>query len=169
VNVAGPIWLDDQEQQAWLSVQAMTKLLDAALDRQLQRDSGLSHMNYIIMSVLSSRADRTMSMTRLANLTNSSQSRMSHAVARLEDRGWVTRARSEDRRRLVLATLTPAGFDVVVAAAPGHAAAVRQLVFDRLSPEQVHQLYAINSVILEALAERGFPHVPATAPSSDDG
>lgn len=157
--MAEPRWLNAKERRTWLTQRAMTSLLDTALDRQLQRDSGLSHNAYIILSVLSGLPDSTLSMTALANLANSSQSRMSHAVARLEERGWVTRAKPKTSKRLVLATLTPAGLEVLTAAAPGHAAMVSSLVFDRLSPEQVDQLAAINSLILEALADHGFPVV----------
>ena len=150
-----PKWLDGNEQQAWLSLLAVSKLLDTALDRQLQRDSGISHVTYIILSVLSNSPDATMSMTTLANLTNSSQSRISHAVARLEQRGWITRARPVTSRRLVLATLTPVGLEVLVRAAPGHVAMVRKLVFDPLTSAQVSALRAVNSAILGALDAEG--------------
>jgi DNA-binding MarR family transcriptional regulator len=154
-----PRWLEEHEQQTWVSLLAVSKTLDTALDRQLQRDSGISHVTYIILSVLSNSPDATMSMTTLANLTNSSQSRISHAVARLEERGWVTRARPVTSRRLVLATLTAAGLEVLTRAAPGHVAMVRKLVFDPLTAEQVSALRAVNSAILGALDAEGHPYV----------
>ena len=154
-----PRWLDENEQQTWVSSLAVSKMLDTALDRQLQRDSGISHVTYIILSVLSNSPAATMSMTTLANLTNSSQSRISHAVARLEERGWVTRARPVTSRRLVLATLTAAGLEVLTRAAPGHVAMVRKLVFDPLTSEQVSSLRAVNSAILAALDAEGHPYL----------
>lgn len=151
-------WLDADEQRAWVGLLAVGSMLDTALDAQLQRDCGISHATYMILSVLSGMPEQTMSMTTLANLTNSSQSRMSHAVARLEERGWVTRARAADSRRLVLASLTRAGQDVLSRAAPGHVATVRSLVFDALSPDQVAQLSAVNATIIAALAAAGVPY-----------
>ncbi len=40
--------------------------------------------------------------------------------------------------------LTDDGWQAVVAAAPGHVAAVRQVLFDRLAPGQATQLRAIT-------------------------
>jgi DNA-binding MarR family transcriptional regulator len=161
-----PEWLSESEQRAWVGQRAVAALLDTALDRQLQTDAGISHVTYIILSVLSTAPHRTLSMTTLANFTSSSQSRMSHAVARLEERGWVTRHRSETSKRLVNATLTDAGFAILEQAAPGHVDMVRRLVFDRLSDEQVHQLDAMNVIFLQALAEHGYavPVPPAIRP-----
>src|SRR4030095_3531652 len=56
----------------------------------------------------------------LALGSTQSQSRLSHTVARLEERGWVRRERSHEDGRGNLAVLTAAGWDVVRAVAPGH-------------------------------------------------
>ena len=113
------------------------------------------------MSRLSEAPGRTMHMNVLARMTSTSQSRLSHAVARLEDLGWVERSRCPANMRAVHATLTEAGWHIVAAAAPGHVAEVRRLVFDHLSREQVHQLGAITQAVLEALAGQGYPVPPA--------
>jgi DNA-binding MarR family transcriptional regulator len=98
--------------------------------------------------MLSEAPERSLRMTELASLTNSSQSRLSHAVARLEETGWVRRTRCATDKRGQTATLTDAGYEVVVAAAPGHVAAVRETLFDRLTPEQVRQLADICTAVL---------------------
>jgi len=51
--MAGTGWLSAQEQQAWRSLLAMFSLLDAALDRQLQRDARMPHAYYHILVRLS--------------------------------------------------------------------------------------------------------------------
>ena len=153
--MAGARWLNDDEQQAWVSLLAATTLLDVALDRQLQRDSGLSHAAYGILAQLSEAPGRTLHMHELATATNSSQSRLSHAAVRLEALGLIGRSRCPVSRRAVHATLTDAGYELVVEAAPGHVALVRRLVFDRLDAEQVRQLHAIARTMLDALAEDG--------------
>jgi DNA-binding MarR family transcriptional regulator len=144
-------WLTPDELQAWLAYVATTSLLDGALDRQLQRDSQMPMAYYLILAMLSDVPGRTLRMTDLAAVTQSSQSRLSHAVSRLEHNGWVRRTPCPDDRRSTLAQLTEAGFAALAEAAPGHVRAVRQHVFDRLTAEQIRQLGEIFSVVLAGL------------------
>jgi DNA-binding MarR family transcriptional regulator len=150
-------WLTDAEHDAWMSYVAVTSLLDAELDRQLQRDSGLPHAYYQILAMLSDVPGRTLRMSDLAQITQSSQSRLSHAVARLERNGWVRRVPCPDDRRSTLAQLTDEGFAVLAAAAPGHVATVRELMFDALTPEQVDQFTAILRAVLGRLDSSALP------------
>jgi DNA-binding MarR family transcriptional regulator len=145
-------WLTPDELQTWLSYVATTTLLEAALDRQLQRDASMSHAYYQILAMLSDSPRRTLRMSDLAAVTQSSQSRLSHAVARLESNGWIRRVPCLDDRRSTLAQLTDDGFAALAEAAPGHVRTVRELMFDRLTPEQVSQLREICTVVLGGLA-----------------
>jgi len=135
-----PHWLNADELEAWKALAGVLFLLPTALDSQLQRDSDLAMADYMVLVMLSERDGRSMRMTELATSANTSQSRLSRIVARLEVAGFVTRQMAPDDRRAVLATLTEAGLAKLVAAAPGHVAQVRKLVFDRLSPAQVASL-----------------------------
>jgi DNA-binding MarR family transcriptional regulator len=139
----------------------MTALLPAALDQQLQRDADLSHSSYIVLAMLSEAPDRSLRMSELAARANSSPSRLSHTVARLEERGWVRREKSAQDRRGNVAVLTDEGWDVVVATAPGHVRAVREHVFDALSPAQVRQLTTIADAVLGRLDPDGTLRPPA--------
>ena len=103
-------WLTPDELSAWLVYVATTSLLDGALDRQLQRDSGMPMAYYLILAMLSDVPGRTLRMSDLAAVTQSSQSRLSHAVSKLERNGWVRRSPCPDDRRSTLAQLTDAGF-----------------------------------------------------------
>ncbi len=125
-------WLTDAEQRAWRAYLESTKVLFDALDRQLQHDSDLPHTYFEILVRLSEAPGRALRMSELADVTLSSRSRLSHAVARLEERGWVQRADCPTDRRGQIATLTDAGYDVLSGAAPGHVAAVRSYVIDAL-------------------------------------
>jgi DNA-binding MarR family transcriptional regulator len=149
-------WLDDEEGRAWLGLLAMVTLMDAALDRQLQRDSGLSHAQFGILASLSRASDRSIHMSDLAVLTSSSQSRLSHAVAVLEAKGWVTRSRCPVNGRAVHATLTDSGQQMVARAAPGHVEEVRRLIFGQLDREQVRSLAKIEQHVLAALRREGY-------------
>lgn len=146
-----PRWLNAEERHAWLSWIAATTLLEAALDRQLQRESGMPMAYYQILVMLSEHPERTLRMGVLADRTQSSHSRISHAVSRLEDKGWVRRSSCTGDRRRTFATLTDEGFAVLAAAAPGHVAAVREHLIDRLTCEQVRQLAEITDVIRAGL------------------
>lgn len=126
-------------------------LLPAALESQLQRDAGLTHFGYWVLAMLSEAPSRSVRMSELAVLANGSQSRLSHLVTRLEEHGWVRRERVGDDGRGYVAVLTDAGYDKVVATAPGHVEEVRRLVFDLLTPDQVEALDGICSTILGKL------------------
>lgn len=146
-------WLDGRERIAWMTLLAATARLDVVLDRQLQRDAGMPLAYYQILAMLSEAPGRTLRMTDLAEITQSSQSRISHAVKRLEAQSWVLRRRCADDRRSTLAQLTDAGYAALVAAAPGHVRAVREHLFDALSTEQVGQLQEILGTVLHRLGD----------------
>jgi DNA-binding MarR family transcriptional regulator len=141
-------WLSAAEQRAWLAFLGATEHLMAGLDSQLQRDAGFPHAYYAILARLSAAPDRTLRMAELASGVNASASRLSHAVGKLEERGWVERSQCTADRRGTWARLTEAGFEVLAAQAPGHVAAVRAGLFDPLSAEQVGQLEQICTAIL---------------------
>lgn len=142
-----PRWLDDDEQRVWRSFLAATQLLTDRLDQELQRDSGIPHTYYEVLVRLSEVPERRLRMSELANRSLSSRSRLSHAVARLEEAGWVRRETCATDRRGQLAVLTDEGFAALEAAAPGHVEGVRQHLFDQLDSDQVRQLGEICDAI----------------------
>jgi DNA-binding MarR family transcriptional regulator len=148
-------WLTADEQRAWLAWLGATELLMSSLDAQLQRDAGFPHAYYAILAQLSQAPNRTLRMSDLASVVNASASRLSHAVGKLEERGWVTRNTCEGDRRVTLATLTDEGFEVLAEQAPGHVAAVRKGLLDPLTPEQVRQLEQICNAVLDGLDPSG--------------
>lgn len=148
-------WLDDDEQQTWRTFLAAIHLLESALDRQLRQDSGMPHAYYQALAMLSEAPGQSMTMTQLAKLLRSSPSRLSHAVARLEEEGLVRRFKREGDRRTTIVELTPRGFAELREAAPGHAHEVRRVLFDVLSPEQVDELGKISEAMLGALDPEG--------------
>ena len=142
-------WLNDVEMQTWLNLAAVMMWLPAALDAQLRREAGLSHFEYQVLAMLSQSAQRSARMSDIAARANGTPSRLSHVVARLEERGWITRTPGEGRA--VLASLTDAGWDKLVATAPGHVRTVRSYVFDQLSDKQVRELGIATKHISKAL------------------
>ncbi len=144
-------WLDEEELAAWLKLAGVMLKLSPTLDSQLQRDSDLTHFDYLCLAMLSETDDRTLPMSVLASRTNASLSRLSHVISKLEKRGQVARQPSPHSRRVTLVTLTDDGWDVLVAAAPGHVETVRSLVFDDLSREDVAALNRIAGHIVERI------------------
>ena len=138
-----PRWLDADERESWIGLARLLIRLPAALDAQLRRDAGLTHFEYQVLAALSEQDDRRLRMSTLAAFADGSLSRLSQVVARLERRGWVERSADPDDGRYTIASLTEAGWDTIVTAAPGHVEEVRRLVLDPLTAAQVRQLRAI--------------------------
>ncbi|SEF94252.1 DNA-binding transcriptional regulator, MarR family [Saccharopolyspora kobensis] len=153
--VTEPRWLSDEQQCAWRKFAALMTVVPAKLDAQLQRDAGLTHFGYWVLAMLSEHPDRALRMSDLAARANASPSRVSHVVARLEQRGWVRRQRASGDGRGNVAELTDAGHEKVVATAPGHVAKVRDLVFDGLTDDQVRQLDELCAAVLAHLDPEG--------------
>lgn len=143
-----PRWLDAHEQRTWRAFLGATRLLFDQLDRELQREAGIPHSYYEILVRLSEATGRSMRMNELAEGLLSSRSRLSHAMSRLEEAGWVRRDACDTDRRGFVARLTDAGFAALAAAAPGHVEGVRTHLFDQLTPEQVEQLREISEAVL---------------------
>ena len=149
------LWLTADEREAWLRLVAVVELLPAALDLQLRTDSGVTHFEYFVLAMLSEAPERTLRMTTLGRRTNATLSRLSHVVSRLEQRGLVERFPCPEDRRATNARLTDAGWETVVAAAPGHVDAVRRHVFAPLTATQVSQLQRIADALLTTLDPDG--------------
>ncbi|MGO2111600.1 MAG: MarR family winged helix-turn-helix transcriptional regulator [Pseudoclavibacter sp.] len=129
-----------EELETWSALATLVEWLPVELDAQLQRDSGISHFEYGILFALSKSDEGSLRMSELSGYANSTLSRLSRAVARLERRDWVHRAPDPTDGRSTRARLTEGGRDIVRKATPGHVALVRQLVFGSLTHAQTKQL-----------------------------
>jgi len=143
-------WLSDEQQAAWRPFVGLLLRLPAVLDAQLQRDAGITHFDYLVLSALSEAPGRTLRMSELAATASSSLSRLSHVVSRLEAKGWVRRQSCPGDGRFINAVLTEEGWHKLVATAPGHVAAVRELLVDTLTEEEFAQLGTLSEKILAA-------------------
>jgi len=145
-----PRWLTEEQTRAWIALAGAMVALPAALDAQLQRDAGITHVEYQVLSWLSMSPERTARLSDVAATANVNLSHLSRIATRFEQRGWLQRIPDPDDRRATLAVLTDAGWDKVVGTAPGHVEEVQRIVFDNLSPTQVRQLQQIGEQILLA-------------------
>jgi DNA-binding MarR family transcriptional regulator len=149
--------MNDQESAAWLGLTTMFSLLPVALDRQLQRDSGLTHFEFVVLSRLQLSPDPTMRMTALAEASVSTLPRLSHVCGRLEKRGLVERSPCPEDRRATNVRLTTDGRRELIRSIPGHIATARRLVIDALTPEQLDALTDITNTINARLTEDRTP------------
>lgn len=144
-------WLDQRESEMWVSLVGVTFLLPKAIEAQLKRDAGLSFFEYHVLAMLSEAEGRTRLMSDLARWSNSSLSRLSHVITRLEKQGWVRREACQSDGRAINAVLTDAGFAHIQANAPKHVEEVRQQVFDVLEPEEVRVMATAMKKVLAQL------------------
>ncbi|WP_405071004.1 MarR family transcriptional regulator [Kribbella sp. NBC_01510] len=121
--------------------------MNSRIEQQLQRDAGIPHTYYEILVRLSEAPDGRLRMSELAVATLGSRSRLSHAVNRLEQHGWVRREGIESDRRGQVAILTDLGRQKLVETAPGHVDEVRKSIFDALTEEQVEHLYDVCATL----------------------
>ncbi|WP_033262888.1 MarR family winged helix-turn-helix transcriptional regulator [Amycolatopsis vancoresmycina] len=141
-------WLGEDERRAWINLVKVLLTLPGALESQLLRDADLTLLGYMILARLSAVPAETLRMSEIAEMANGSLPRISHAVARLEDRGWVTRKVCTGQgRRFTTATLTDAGRAHLAASAPAHVATVRRLVLDPLGEDFVQLGDAVARIV----------------------
>ncbi|MGA4669050.1 MarR family winged helix-turn-helix transcriptional regulator [Propionibacteriaceae bacterium Y1923] len=146
-------WLTPQEREAWVRLVALIELLPSTFDAELRGKANLVYFEYYVLAILSEAENRTLRMSTLAAMVNSTLPRLSHAVRRLEQRGLVERTPCEQDGRSTNVHLTEQGWQLVKEAAPDHVDHVRRTIFDVLSPEQVNQLSDISAALLGALPQ----------------
>lgn len=144
-------WLSAEQQRVWRTYLAMNAALNERIERDLQQAAGMPHAYYLVLAMLSEAPVRSLRMSHLAQVAQMSQSRLSHAVSRLEEAGWVRRTPAEDDKRGQLATLTEAGWERLVEVSPNHAETVRSIMFDPLSEDQLSEFGEICQLVLDQM------------------
>jgi DNA-binding MarR family transcriptional regulator len=153
-NNRPPQWLDAQEQRAWRAFLRATRLLEVALDRDLQAH-GLQLSEYEIISMLSEQPDRRLRMSEMADLVVQSRSRLTHTAGRLEKRGWVRREACSGDRRGVELVLTEAGDREIRRMAPTHVESLRTNLMDFLTSQEFLALGRSMAAVSKGLEAAG--------------
>lgn len=154
-GVTTPRWLTEREEQAWRSYRQMQALLAARLERDLGRDSGLSDPDYDVLSTLSEKPGLRWRLRDLAAKMLWSRSRLSHHLARMEQRGLVAREDDPDDRRGCMVVLTDGGMQTLQDAAPHHVASVREHFVDLLTERELTTLTRVAERVVDRLSEPG--------------
>ena len=150
--VTEPRWLDDTQQVAWRSLLAIANRALPEIERSLKAHDLLG-VHYHIFVELSDAPARTLRLGELADSANLSQSRLTHRLRVLVERGEIEVSEDPGDRRVKNATLTDAGYERLVAIAPHHADDVLRLLFDPLTDTQTAALADAASTIAATLCE----------------
>jgi DNA-binding MarR family transcriptional regulator len=146
-------WLDPGEERAWRAYRRMFTLLEARLARELATETGLSMADYTVLSNLVEVEGRRWRITALAEYLQWSQSRLSHQLSRMEERGLVAREQAEGDARGAYVVLTRSGLKSIAAATPTHLAGVRSHMIDLLNREQLETLADIGGTVVSHLSD----------------
>jgi DNA-binding MarR family transcriptional regulator len=144
-------WLDDEQQRTWRAWLDVNAQLFARISRELQSHSGLSLQDYDVLVALTDVPEGSVRMRDLGVKLQWEKSRLSKHLSRMAARGLVARRDCHDDRRGAFVELTDEGLAAIRAAAPDHAALVKDVFFDGLSREQVRELGKICAVVVERL------------------
>ncbi len=135
----------------------MRTLLSAQIARDLAHDSNLSEPDYTVLSNLSEAEGHRWRLNELASRMLWSKSRLSHHVARMQERGLVVREECLTDGRGAFVVLTKQGMRAIEKAAPLHVASVRRHFIDLLSDDEVDALAAISEKVVDRLSRRRAP------------
>jgi len=149
--VTAPRWLDDEQQQTWRAWLDVNAQLFARISRELQATSGLSLQDYDVLVALTDVPDGSVRMRDLGVKLQWEKSRLSKHLTRMAARGLVARRDCHDDRRGAFVELTDEGLAAIRAAAPDHAALVKDVFFDGLRDDQVRELRTICTTVLDRL------------------
>jgi DNA-binding MarR family transcriptional regulator len=139
--------LTEHERRAWWSLLAMTDQLMRCTDRDLRNEAGLSSADFAVLArVLESRRGGVRFFELAAGL-GWEQSRLSHQLRRMEQRGLIARASCPADGRGAIVVCTPLGRSAMRVAGPAHLAAVKRALFDALTAPQVAALVEICDTV----------------------
>ncbi|WP_446666197.1 MarR family winged helix-turn-helix transcriptional regulator [Flexivirga sp. B27] len=135
-------WLTEAEQGAWRAYLRGSRALELVLDTELQSAAGMSLAEYELMSMLSEAPGHVLRMSKLADVTVQSRSRVTHTATRLQRRGWVRRSPAPDDGRGIQLNLTDEGLAAVTSAARVHATGVQEHLIRQMDPALFQSLGA---------------------------
>ncbi|WP_067678948.1 MarR family winged helix-turn-helix transcriptional regulator [Nocardia miyunensis] len=150
-------WLTPEELRIFRAFNRASEAVAARLDADMEAETGLPRSYFDILWRLRRAPERSLRMSRLAEITHSKSSRITHAVGRLEAAGLVRREVPPGDRRGWLAVLTEEGLTQVERAAPVYARSVREHFLGSLTSESRDQITVIGETLLADLDPESLP------------
>ena len=146
-------WLTPAEQDVWRSFLRLTRGMERAVDRQLQRDSDLSGSEYEILVPLSESPSGELPSRELLRSLQWERSRLSHMLSRMERRGMISRSPSPTDARGLVVGITEHGREAIGRAAPAHLVMVREAFMDELDEDEQRALLSITRKVVPRLED----------------
>lgn len=142
--------------------------LNAALDRRLQDDVGISHPEFLVLIALWRSPDKQLRTGELAHDLNWEKSRVSHQVSRMVNRGFLERRECADDARGVWVALTDSGARVLNASGRDHGAAISEWFLEVMDEHELEVIERVSQRIREKLVAAGVAPSPrpGLAPST---
>lgn len=151
-NTAAPPtrFLNELEMAAWRTFIETHYDLMAAIEADMT-PSGLALGDYQVLVTLSEASDHRMRMCDLASILQLTPSGATRRLDGLVRSGWVDRLNSDVDRRVMLAVLTPAGWDKLHEALHPHVNSVRERLIDLLDETELRALASTFAKVRAAL------------------
>ena len=140
-----PSSLTRQELETWRGFRFMVEETSLGVSRALFSETGMSGGQFGILSVLQEAPSHSMRQQEVADAMRWDRTRLSHQLTRMQNRGWIVRKKSDGGMTLV--SLTEAGQQELLHAAPTLGKIVKQKFFDRLSVLQLAALEEIRRAL----------------------
>jgi len=128
---------------SWCALSVLHGRIEAHIERALQAGHGLSVREYALLDVLSRQHDGEgghLQMKQVADAVVLSQSATTRLVTRLEERGLLARYLCPTDRRGIYTDVSEAGLELLAAARPTNAAALREALDQAATDPQLAPL-----------------------------
>ena len=147
------------DEEIWHSYLMAARLLFEELDRRLDSSAGLSLPDYTLLARLRDAGENGLRMSELADSAVFSRSRISHAITRLENQGWVERRSCPTDRRGSYAALTDSGRDKLAEAEPIHSDVIKEHMLGSIEAGDAESFRRVTDQIGRSLGAK--PDDPA--------
>jgi DNA-binding MarR family transcriptional regulator len=144
-----------QELAVWRDFIETTEGLRAQLAARMQRESGMSTGDYAVLLALSEAPDTCLRSSLLADAVGWERSRLSHHLARMEQRGLIERHDTAGDNRGTEVALTSTGADAFRRASAPHLRVVRELFIDAFNAAQLEQVAVLTAALRTHLLDAG--------------
>lgn len=138
------------EELLWRRFAAVLATVPGQLDERLRAATGLNHFQYSVLDALSREPEHRLQLAQIAQAHNTSLSRLSHSMTRLETTGHVTRATCDHDRRASWAVLTEQGLQLVERSRAAYVQIIRETLLDRLPGDDYATLTDVLTAVLPA-------------------
>lgn len=146
--------LTGTDEETWRSYLVAARLLFEELDRRLDSSAGVSLPDFTLLARLRDAGEDGLRMSELAESAVFSRSRISHAISRLENQGWVERRSCPTDRRGSYAALTASGTAKLAEAEPVHTEVIREHLLGSIEATDAESFRRVTDQIGRSLGAK---------------